>query len=52
MQSENVYVRARRVVREVAPLLRVVRRQDRALADQLKRAARLKCLLLNDESHE
>jgi len=39
MGSENVYIRARRVVREVAPLLRVVRRQDRALADQLKRAA-------------
>jgi four helix bundle protein len=39
MQSENVYIRARRVVREVAPLLRLIRRQDRALADQLKRAA-------------
>ncbi|MDH3843290.1 MAG: four helix bundle protein [Myxococcales bacterium] len=39
MGSENVYIRARRVVREVAPLLRVVRRQDKALADQLKRAA-------------
>ncbi len=39
MQSENVYVRARKVVREVAPLLRVVRRQDKVLADQLKRAA-------------
>ncbi|MDH3622882.1 MAG: four helix bundle protein [Myxococcales bacterium] len=39
MQSENVYVRARKVVQEVAPLLRVVRRQDRALADQLKKAA-------------
>ncbi|MDH3622667.1 MAG: four helix bundle protein [Myxococcales bacterium] len=39
MQSENVYIRARKVVQEVAPLLRVVRAQDRALADQLKRAA-------------
>ena len=39
MQSENVYIRARKVVRELAPLLRVVRGQDRALADQLKRAA-------------
>jgi four helix bundle protein len=39
MQSENVYIRARKVVQEVAPLLQVVRAQDRALADQLKRAA-------------
>ena len=39
MQSENVYIRARKVVRELAPLLRVVRGQDKALADQLKRAA-------------
>jgi len=37
--SENVYIRARRVVQELAPLLRVVRGRDRALADQLKRAA-------------
>jgi len=39
MESQNVYVRARKVVRELAPLLRVVRGQDKALADQLKRAA-------------
>ena len=39
MQSTNVYIRARKVVRELAPLLRVVRNRDRALADQLKRAA-------------
>jgi len=39
MGSENVYIRARRVVREVAPLLRVIRSRDKALADQLKRAA-------------
>ena len=39
MQSTNVYIRARKVVRELAPLLRVVQGRDRALADQLKRAA-------------
>ena len=39
MESPNVYIRARRIVRELAPLLRVVREQDKALADQLKRAA-------------
>jgi four helix bundle protein len=39
MQSENVYVRARKVVREVAPLLQMVKRHDKPLADQLKRAA-------------
>jgi len=39
MESQNVYIRARKVVRELAPLLRVVREQDKALADQLKRAA-------------
>ena len=39
MGSENVYIRARRVVREVAPLLQAVRRHDKGLADQLKRAA-------------
>ena len=39
MQLENVYIRARKVVRELAPLLRVVRGRDKALADQLRRAA-------------
>jgi four helix bundle protein len=39
MQSSNVYIRARKVVRELAPLLRVVQGRDRALADQLRRAA-------------
>ena len=39
MESSNVYIRARKVVRELAPLLRVVREQDKALADQMKRAA-------------
>jgi four helix bundle protein len=39
MESPNVYIRARKVVRELAPLLRVVREQDKALADQMKRAA-------------
>jgi four helix bundle protein len=39
MQSTNVYIRARTIVRELAPLLRVVQGRDRALADQLKRAA-------------
>ena len=39
MQSTNVYIRARGVVQELAPLLRVVQGWDRALADQLRRAA-------------
>ena len=39
MQSTNVYIRARKVVRELAPLLQEVRGRDRGLADQLKRAA-------------
>ena len=39
MEKKNVYVRAREVVRELAPLVQVIREQDRALADQLKRAA-------------
>ena len=37
--SENVYIRARRVIQELAPLLQTVRGRDKALADQLKRAA-------------
>ncbi len=39
MESPNVYIRARKVVRELAPLLQAVRKHDRALADQLRRAA-------------
>lgn len=39
MEKKNVYIRAREVVRELAPLVQVIREQDRALADQLKRAA-------------
>ena len=39
MDKKNVYIRAREVVRELAPLVQVIREQDRALADQLKRAA-------------
>jgi four helix bundle protein len=39
MQATNVYDRARRVVRELVPVLRTIREQDKALADQLKRAA-------------
>ena len=35
----NVYIKARRVVQEVASLLAVVKKHDRSLADQLKRAA-------------
>ena len=38
-QKPNVYVRARRVVRELAPLVELVRGQDAKLADQLRRAA-------------
>ena len=39
MEKKNVYVRAREVVREIAPLVQVIRGQDAKLADQLKRAA-------------
>ncbi|MBT8453710.1 MAG: four helix bundle protein [Deltaproteobacteria bacterium] len=39
MQKMNVYDRARRVVRELAPLVHLIREHDRSLADQLKRAA-------------
>ncbi len=38
MEKKNVYVRAREVVREIAPLVQVIREQDAKLADQLKRA--------------
>jgi four helix bundle protein len=38
-KNTNVYDRARRVVRELVPVLRTIREQDKALADQLKRAA-------------
>ena len=39
MEEKNVYDRARKVVRELAPLLHTIREQDKSLADQLKRAA-------------
>jgi len=39
MEKQNVYVRARRVVRELVPVLHIVREHDKSLADQLKRAA-------------
>ena len=39
MEKKNVYVRAREVVREIAPLVQVIREQDAKLADQLRRAA-------------
>jgi four helix bundle protein len=39
MAKRNVYERARRVVRELAPLLHTIREHDKSLADQLKRAA-------------
>ena len=39
MNQTNVYNRARAIVRELAPLVRTIRQQDRALAEQLKRAA-------------
>ena len=39
MAKKNVYVRAREVVRDLAPLLHAVREHDKSLADQLKRAA-------------
>ena len=37
--KQNVYERARSVVRELAPLVRTIREHDKSLADQLKRAA-------------
>jgi len=39
MEKTNVYSRARKVVRELVPLLHAIREQDKSLADQLKRAA-------------
>ena len=39
MEKKNVYVRAREVVREIAPLVQSIREQDEKLADQLRRAA-------------
>ncbi|UCH30770.1 MAG: four helix bundle protein, partial [Myxococcales bacterium] len=39
MEKKNVYVRARNVVREIVPLVQVIRQQDAKLADQLRRAA-------------
>ena len=48
MEKRNVYIRAREVVREIAPLVQVIREQDRALADQLKRAAQSVVLNIGD----
>ncbi len=39
MQSLDVYLRARVVVRELSPLVHALRRVDRSLSDQLRRAA-------------
>ena len=39
MEKTNVYDRARKVVREIVPLLHTFREHDKSLADQLKRAA-------------
>jgi len=39
MEKKNVYDRARGVVRELGPVLHLIREHDKALADQLKRAA-------------
>jgi four helix bundle protein len=39
MEEKNVYDRARGVVRELQPLLRAIREEDKSLAEQLKRAA-------------
>jgi four helix bundle protein len=39
MERRNVYDRARGVVRELVPVLHIVREHDKSLADQLKRAA-------------
>ena len=39
MEKTNVYDKARGVVREMVPVLRAVREQDKSLAEQMKRAA-------------
>ena len=39
MEKKNVYDRARQAVRGMVPLLHIIREHDKALADQLKRAA-------------
>ena len=38
-QKENVYIRARMIVRELRPVVEAVRAVDAKLADQLRRAA-------------
>ena len=38
-QRQNVYIRARGIVRELCPVVEVVRERDAKLADQLRRAA-------------
>ena len=38
-EKTNVYDKARRVARELSPLLHTIRECDKSLADQLKRAA-------------
>jgi four helix bundle protein len=37
--NTNVYDKARKVVRDLVPLLHTIRKYDKSLADQLKRAA-------------
>jgi len=39
METKNVYEKAREVVRELGPLVHLIREHDKSLADQLKRAA-------------
>jgi four helix bundle protein len=38
-QKQNVYIKARSIVRELGPVLQAVRETDAKLADQLRRAA-------------
>ena len=38
-QKQNVYIRARGIVRELCPVVEAVRERDAKLADQLRRAA-------------
>ena len=38
-QQQNVYIRARGIVRELCPVVEAVRERDAKLADQLRRAA-------------
>ena len=39
MRTQNVYQRSRQVVRNLGPVVQTIRKRDKGLADQLRRAA-------------